>query len=375
MRRVPCSLRRFRQQSRIYFSRLRPSILSDNLTMLRRSFLAFPLFLAAYGAVMLPFMHNPTLNSCYLFFAALDLPLLLFTWRYGRTRPASYRMVQGLSHLAIWMLLGFIISLSILPFPDRPGIFYPLTYICVTVLFDLPYGQLTLSLTLVNLLYLILALRFKASHVAVYDVTGAVTAWLLGFFIQFCVTDLRFKNGIARLELEHLGHTDQLTGLYNRRILDQEAASRLEQCRQDGQPAAALMMDVDHFKSYNDTFGHPAGDECLRQVAQVIQSQVLPMDGLAIRFGGEEFLLLLFRCSLQQAGQLADQLLKQVQDLATPVPGGGTLTLSIGGSTAVPGARTSLPELISRADAALYRAKQAGRGCVVFWQRGANPHE
>ena len=375
MHRVLYSLRRFRQQSRIYFPRLRPSILSDNLTMLRRLFLVFPLLLALYGAVMLPSMDNSLLNWCYLFFLILDLPFLLFTWRYGRTRPASFRMVQGLSHLAVWLLLSFIIFLSTFPFPDRPGMFYPLSYICVTVLFALPYGQLSLSLTLANSLYLILTLRFKSPSIAVYDVTGAISAWLLGFFVLFCVTDLRFKNGMTQLELEHLGHTDQLTGLCNRRVLEEKALPRLEQCRQAKQPVAALMMDVDQFKPYNDTFGHPAGDECLRQVAQVIQAQAQVMDDLAIRFGGEEFLLLLFRCPQQRAAQLAQQVLEQVQHLAIPAPGGGHITLSIGGSTAIPNAWCTLSELISQADAALYQAKQAGRGCVVFWQEEAISHE
>lgn len=369
------TLRRFRQQSKIYFSRLQPSIISDNLTVLRRVFAAFALFLVCYGAVMLPMMRSAALTAYYAVFLLLDLPLLLLVRRYGQTRSASLGVVQGLCHLAVWMLLGFVILISVFPFPSRPGIFFPLGYMLMTVLFALPYWQISLSLTLATGLYLVLTLSFKSLNALVYDVTGAITAWLLGFFFLFCVADLRFQNGMTRLELERIGNTDQLTGLLNRRILEQEGTARFRRCQLTGLPAAVLMIDVDEFKAYNDAFGHPAGDECLRQIAAILNARADGLGAMAIRFGGEEFLLFLSSCTAQEAAQLADILLEQVRALALPAPGGGMVTLSIGGAVMIPEEGDALDTLIDRADEALYRAKRMGRNRAVFWtpeDRGSN---
>lgn len=375
MRGFLCALRRFQKQSKIYFSQLQPSIASDNLTMLRRGSAAFALFLVLYGVIMVPMMRSPGLILYYIAFLILDLPLLVFVRRYGQARPASFPVVQGLSHFVVWLLLGFVILISVFPFPTQPGIFFPLGYMLVTVLFVFPYWQMFLSLTAATALYLTLVFCFKSPNAIAYDTACAITTWLLGFFFIFCIADLRLKNGMTRLALEEIGRIDQLTGLLNRHVLDQETDTRFRRCQLARQPVAVFMIDVDNFKAYNDAYGHPAGDECLQRIAAVLKACSEELGALAIRFGGEEFMLFLSSCPPQEAAQLADKLLERVRGLSIPVSGGGTVSISVGGTVVIPDERDTLAQLISQADAALYRAKQAGRDQVVFWSPEACSHE
>jgi diguanylate cyclase (GGDEF)-like protein len=170
----------------------------------------------------------------------------------------------------------------------------------------------------------------------------------------------------AQLALERLAMRDGLTGLANRRCLDQTLRNELELARRSRHPLSVLLIDIDHFKRYNDTHGHPAGDECLKRVAMVLSGQVRTYD-LAARYGGEEFVVILPNQALQGAAAVAERIRRAVERsiAAAPMAGGERVTVSIG--AACTGAGLDAPEgLIARADAALYRAKEAGRNRVVL---------
>ncbi|MGY2291682.1 diguanylate cyclase [Pseudomonas sp. SDO528_S397] len=155
--------------------------------------------------------------------------------------------------------------------------------------------------------------------------------------------------------------TDELTGLMNRRAFFEQAQALYEKCRHNRQPLCALMMDMDHFKQINDTYGHQAGDQVLRQIGAVISASFRQTDVYG-RLGGEEFAVLLPDTSLETAQGIAEQLIKAIAGLTTaPVQG---LTASLGvASTHM--RDQDLHGLMHTADQALYRAKAQGRNQVA----------
>jgi diguanylate cyclase (GGDEF)-like protein len=194
--------------------------------------------------------------------------------------------------------------------------------------------------------------------------------------IGFLVTradELMVKVREQRAELERLASTDRLTGLANRRSLevhiDQELRRILRQGRLHAQRShlAILLADVDHFKAFNDTYGHLAGDGCLRQVAEAIQSCAKRPGDLACRFGGEEFILVLPDAVASGALVVAEQVRRAVEGLGLPhsaSSAGPVVTVSLGVAVAEVGEGFDLEAIIGQADQALYAAKRAGRNRV-----------
>lgn len=161
--------------------------------------------------------------------------------------------------------------------------------------------------------------------------------------------------------LRDLTLTDMLTGIPNRRHLDETLENWLE-TRGD---VLLLMVDVDHFKAFNDRFGHVAGDDCLRRIASALCAFAARHDGFAARYGGEEFTLL-FAMDTESGGAfLADRLVRSVRDLAIPHParadGLAFVTVSVGYAGTGEGGVREARDLVTRADLALYEAKSAGR--------------
>lgn len=165
--------------------------------------------------------------------------------------------------------------------------------------------------------------------------------------------------------LEALSKTDQLTGVCNRRHLDDALASALARSRVEGKPFSILLIDVDRFKSVNDTYGHQVGDRVLVEIADLIMAVKRPTDTLG-RWGGEEFLLICADTALQDAVHFAHRLRNAVagQDFAVT----GRMTASLGVACVQEG--DTIHGMIARADAALYRSKERGRNRVEFADDG-----
>lgn len=180
-------------------------------------------------------------------------------------------------------------------------------------------------------------------------------------------------HAIRRVHLYASGQTDEtmrdaLTGLANRRALNLAAPVMFRECLKEGKPVSVLMLDIDHFKMVNDLHGHSAGDVVLRQFADVIQSQVRSSD-MTARYGGEEFVVVLAGAPLAPAMRLAERIRAAVQAAVMEHDKGHlAVTVSVGVATAFPGEVDDLDEVIRTADRNLYRAKRAGRNCVM-----ANP--
>ncbi|MCG6168278.1 diguanylate cyclase [Leptospira sp. FAT2] len=170
-----------------------------------------------------------------------------------------------------------------------------------------------------------------------------------------------------------ISRTDALTGLYNRRYFDEVLATEWKRCWRTGTSVALLMLDIDHFKLYNDTYGHQGGDQCLKQVAAAIRDCARRAGDVAARYGGEEFAIILPETSESNAVVVSRNILEKVEKLAIPHSASKTdsiVTLSIGMATLSPSPENSIAELIERADKALYLAKEEGRNCLRFYPQG-----
>ena len=188
----------------------------------------------------------------------------------------------------------------------------------------------------------------------------------LGIIASFCV-----ENTINRARLMRSGFTDVLTGWNNRRYLSIRLGEELARARRDGTRLVCLMLDIDHFKRVNDTWGHAAGDAVLKELAQRVESQVRASD-VAARYGGEEFIILLPNTEVQAAVNLSERVRRAIAGSPIDLPNGETVTItaSIGIAEAAPGPgdedlKTLGDSLIARADVALYAAKSAGRDRVI----------
>jgi len=169
-------------------------------------------------------------------------------------------------------------------------------------------------------------------------------------------------------ELERLTNTDGLTGIANRRYFDDYLAAEWRRAQREQVPLSLLLMDVDHFKRYNDKYGHVAGDDVLQEVAAALDSVSRRPADLAARYGGEEFALILPNTTVEGALILGEKMLQVVLNLHIPHAASTThqwVTISIGAVSLIPSATDTPIDLIERADACLYRAKENGRNQVA----------
>ena len=174
----------------------------------------------------------------------------------------------------------------------------------------------------------------------------------------------------ANRELEKLSRQDGLTGIANRRYFDSYLVTEVRRGARERQPLSLILSDVDHFKAFNDCYGHQAGDDCLRRVAAALSSAGRRPADLAARYGGEEFAMVLPGTVLDGAVDVAQAVSRVIEGLAIPHERSAVdrrVTLSQGVVSLTPEKETSSEDLIQRADQALYLAKQQGRNRYVVF--------
>lgn len=249
----------------------------------------------------------------------------------------AYRQVTRLRNLTILMVSGLLLGVG--------GLAYLLSLVIVRPLERLRAGSAKVAA--------------GDLEVDVPVVGGGEVGYLTEVF-----NDMVRRLRESRTELERLSVTDGLTGLVNRRRLMEALTGEVQRSARTGEPCSVLMVDVDHFKQFNDTFGHPAGDAVLARVATILRESIRAVD-VAGRYGGEEFLLVLANTTMSGAMEVADRIRAR---LATEVFDGGAITLSAGAAEYPEGGQNA-EALIMSADLALYQAKKDGRDRVV--QAGA----
>ncbi len=180
--------------------------------------------------------------------------------------------------------------------------------------------------------------------------------------------ELHAKLQTVNQELERLASLDGLTGVANRRQFDLHLKREWQRLLRETAPISVIMCDVDFFKAYNDTYGHQMGDECLKQIAKILENCAQRSTDLASRYGGEEFVIVLPNTGIKGALQVADKIQHQIRALEIEHQKSevsGYVTLSLGVACQVPNHDRSPESLIKLADAALYEAKSQGRNCII----------
>jgi diguanylate cyclase (GGDEF)-like protein len=199
---------------------------------------------------------------------------------------------------------------------------------------------------------------------------GAATLGVAGWMIgkrEDALSDSNVRLKRISQELRAQSITDPLTGIPNRRLLDDQLARELAQAIRYGTPLALVMVDIDHFKTLNDRYGHRVGDDVLRRVAGVLDQQKRAGDFVA-RYGGEEFVAILPHTNRSQAAAWAERVRRAIGEARVTAPDGGLAgaTASFGVAELDPDAPEA-DRLVEAADAALYEAKRAGRDRVEVW--------
>ena len=253
-----------------------------------------------------------------------EIPLSQASGRVGRLRSATGLLIAAL--LAVVAVLAYVLGLLIAR----------------------PLGRLTAA-----------AAKVAAGDLSVELPGGGVGE--LGYLTRvFNTLVARLRERESQAELERLSLTDALTGLYNRRHLMGTLATEVQRSQRLRRPFSLLMADVDHFKQYNDTYGHPAGDAALARIAEILRKTTRGVDCVA-RYGGEEFVVMLLETTLGTATTVAERIRTRV---AGEEFTGGRITISIG--VAEYPSHGDTPEaLIESADVALYEAKDRGRDRVA----------
>src|SRR5207302_1981025 len=195
--------------------------------------------------------------------------------------------------------------------------------------------------------------------------TGGEVGDLMRVFNNMVV---RLREREAQGELERLSITDGLTGLYNRRHLMGTLANEVQRSRRLRCTFSVLLADVDHFKQYNDSHGHLAGDAVLVKVAEIFRKMTRAVDSVA-RYGGEEFVVMLIEAPIAIAATVAERIRARI---AAEAFDGGKMSVSIGAAE-YPAHGDTPEELIASADAAMYRAKSDGRDRVMVAVGGPAP--
>ena len=358
-------------------------------TMLPYAFLypgTFPGFGTAIGASPVAYQYLWMLSQI-----GLVVTLLAYQWlRLGERsdpagRPRGRRVIAGLA-LAYIVLTPAAIWIGGLPPTIEDGHWSPFF-----IQFMVPLGTVLAGASVVetirsrsraNALDIWISIVAFAIIIQTYLAVAGVSRFTIGWYASRAVVLFAtcavlglllvqaaraYADLIQRAEvLLGEAHTDTLTGLANRRRFDEEFARAFGSAIRRSSPISVAIIDIDHFKNYNDTFGHQAGDEALRSIAEAIAESVERSGDFAARYGGEEFVVILEDTTLGGAAGVGERIRNAVLDVGLAAPGGGLLSVSVGVAARLPGG--SGEELLRQADAALYAAKNAGRNRVASWR-------
>jgi diguanylate cyclase (GGDEF)-like protein len=325
--------------------------------------------LAISAAVKLTVLEGMSLRDVAFGWLGLVIPacvaLAVASWS---------RLYERLYVPAARILLPVIATVAAIGIADRrvaghPDPFCFLTSLSIAIFFL--GGQLFREALIVNT-FMVAALGLALAHAGwpavevVYYATMLVITSAVGAFVYQGVERQLRTSFLERGLLSEMVARDGLTGLKNRGAFDDDYARLWQQAMRDRRALALLLIDVDHFKAYNDLYGHQAGDQALRRVAQVVQRFARrPLD-IAARYGGEEFILALYDLGAEHVREIAEQLRESIQALAiqhdeSPA---GVVTASIGLSIVSPRPGRSPEGAVQLADEALYAAKRGGRNGI-----------
>lgn len=269
---------------------------------------------------------------------------------------------ESLFIILLWAIGMSAASISAYAAYVRAMMAFTLPVLLPTILYLLVTpGQYNLALAVGAIIYVVVVFRAAAPiNTAIVDSIR---------LNQELASEIEVRKDIEK-QLKVMARQDGLTGLANRRRFDEVLASELARAERENYPLTLIMLDIDYFKAFNDSYGHQAGDNCLRRVSAALQATLKRAADLPARYGGEEFAVILPHTNPEQGLRVAEKIRAAVQALAIPnagarIPGIGSVTVSAGVATFAGEQRGIAEAIISLADSRLYQAKNEGRNKVV----------
>ncbi|MFD1019773.1 diguanylate cyclase [Thalassobacillus hwangdonensis] len=300
--------------------------------------------IAVNDITILDLRHIPVILVAYYggFFPAFVASLVIVGGRF-------FIDVNFSSYVALFMMLAIAIGAGWITHGVKAGMWRKWTYLLI-------YSQAVFSLAL----YIVVD---SYSNVLDYAFYHVISTFIGGYLTLYFVEYIR-GNSERYLEYKKNALKDSLTGLYNVRAFDQYYNEMIKETKETAGTCGFFLLDIDYFKNINDTHGHTAGDEMLKQFAQVVQRTLRAGDKLC-RNGGEEFSVLLYDCEADHVEEIANRIRRKVEAHPFRLPDGKKInfTVSIGVAT-FNGQPESKDDLFQQADDALYNAKQNGRNLV-----------
>lgn len=280
-------------------------------------------------------------------------------WRY----TLKVARIGALFHTAGMLLVS--------GFAATRGTEIPLEFLTIQLLYDffllgLVWSEANLLASLAVVTAPILMMILQRSPLQIFELSFFVTSTAILSSIGCHLQERAQRVAWLRAQLlQSMSERDPLTGVYNHRSFYSRGDKLIRQARREGRSVAVLGVDIDYFKRFNDVYGHLAGDECLRQVANIVSEHARRPVDLAGRLGGEEFAIFLYDTNRANALSRAEDLRESVKTLH--IPGKVRITVSVGVSTATPLDSVTMEAMVGQADVALYRAKHDQRDCVREW--------
>jgi len=341
---------------------------------------AFVAVIAGFFAVMSIIVEKNILNArvCVgLAAAVIALFMAFFTYYKLQTSYANSRFIYILTTLYYANVMGLCIYFNVWANPDKPAMIFLCFLICALLLFiNPPPFNLCLTIAAVTGFTISTIIIKKDPQILLMDITNMTIAGIIGLYLTWYIGKLRLglELSTTMLEVERDSYFDQstideLTQLKNRRDFQQTFKRYLSNYRTSDTWLCVAIIDIDFFKFYNDHYGHPGGDECLRSVGKVLKSLKDSHDVYSARVGGEEFALLWFEAEITHVDVVVSHLQQKIKELKIPHEKSKVLpyvSISIGVYVERCGAPTDTQTMYDLADKALYNAKETGRNCAVI---------
>jgi len=331
-------------------------------------------------------------SGMYVFLLTAMLIYLLLFIKLGRNIPANSTIIQigGISFAAL--ILYWCAGISLLDQLSYGQIIVYITALLAIAVIPLFSPLVLLSIYVpCQVLFVAFLPHFQQSGDVLFGNYVNSTTFMI---ISWVISRMRYSNYIEDFEytkiiqekndelekvnreleeanriLEKLSQTDSITGIYNRFVFDRTMLTEWDRCRRHSIPLSLMMIDIDFFKSFNDNYGHQAGDDCIRDVARLLRASAQRSSDIVARYGGDEFAIILPHLEKEEACQFAEKIRKRVLELAIPHEYSTVspyLTISVGVHTIVPSDQSSIEEFIKTADEALYEAKKSHNKVVCL---------
>ena len=350
-------------------------IFINNLYSLRQAATVITIFTGSFSLFPLLFERNFFTAGVYIFTAVVSLLISIYTNYIMQKEYVNNRVIYILITLFYINIMTFGMYLSVWSTPDKLASIFLCFLICALLMFITP-PLYNFSLTLgAMIIFIISTIIVKSPDNFIFDIVNTLIAGAISLYFVWMIPKWRLELELSANMLEEERNKyydqsiiDELTQLRNRRDFMQTFKRYLVNYRTTDDWLCIAIMDIDFFKFYNDNYGHPKGDECLRSVGGVLNSLKENLGVYAARVGGEEFALLWFEQDTAHVDTVVSHITGLISDLKIPHEKSKVapyVTLSIGVYVERCGASNDVKALYDLADKALYTAKEGGRNCAV----------